>query len=337
METKVTDFKSIILKLASPEKILSWSCGEVTKAETINYRTQRAERDGLFDERIFGPEKDYECYCGKYRRIRYKGIVCEKCGVEVTRSIVRRERMGHLVLASPVSHIWYFRGIPSVLGLLLNLSVPELEKVIYFASYIITKVNEKTKLETFQNLDKEYKAKSKNLIEKEKKAALKAAYDKSKNEINDLRLNKVISEVEYHRLSLKYGDIFEAEIGSEALFNICKKINLAEMRKSLMAEEEKTSNPQLQKKFLKQISLIKAMERVDIRPEWMFLTVLPIIPPAFRPMVQLEGGRHATSDVNDLYRRIINRNNRLKKLIELKAPEVICRNEKRMLQERLML
>ena len=333
METKVTDFKSIILKLASPEKILSWSCGEVTKAETINYRTQRAERDGLFDERIFGPEKDYECYCGKYRRIRYKGIVCEKCGVEVTRSIVRRERMGHLVLASPVSHIWYFRGIPSVLGLLLNLSVPELEKVIYFASYIITKVNEKTKLETFQNLDKEYKAKSKNLIEKEKKAALKAAYDKSKNEINDLRLNKVISEVEYHRLSLKYGDIFEAEIGSEALFNICKKINLAEMRKSLMAEEEKTSNPQLQKKFLKQISLIKAMERVDIRPEWMFLTVLPIIPPAFRPMVQLEGGRHATSDVNDLYRRVINRNNRLKKLIELKAPEVICRNEKRMLQE----
>ena len=333
METKVTDFKSIILKLASPEKILSWSCGEVTKAETINYRTQRAERDGLFDERIFGPEKDYECYCGKYRRIRYKGIVCEKCGVEVTRSIVRRERMGHLVLASPVSHIWYFRGIPSVLGLLLNLSVPELEKVIYFASYIITKVNEKTKLETFQNLDKEYKAKSKNLIEKEKKAALKAAYDKSKNEINDLRLNKVISEVEYHRLSLKYGDIFEAEIGSEALFNICKKINLAEMRKSLMAEEEKTSNPQLQKKFLKQISLIKAMERVDIRPEWMFLTVLPIIPPAFRPMVQLDGGRHATSDVNDLYRRVINRNNRLKKLIELKAPEVICRNEKRMLQE----
>ena len=154
METKVTDFKSIILKLASPEKILSWSCGEVTKAETINYRTQRAERDGLFDERIFGPEKDYECYCGKYRRIRYKGIVCEKCGVEVTRSIVRRERMGHLVLASPVSHIWYFRGIPSVLGLLLNLSVPELEKVIYFASYIITKVNEKTKLETFQNLGK---------------------------------------------------------------------------------------------------------------------------------------------------------------------------------------
>jgi len=333
METKVTDFKSIILKLASPEKILSWSHGEVTKAETINYRTQRAERDGLFDERIFGPEKDYECYCGKYRRIRYKGIVCEKCGVEVTRSIVRRERMGHLVLASPVSHIWYFRGIPSVLGLLLNLSVPELEKVIYFASYIITKVNEKTKLETLQSLDKEYKVKSKNLTEKEKKVALKVAFDKSKNEINDFRLNKVISEVEYHRLSLKYGDIFDAEIGSEALFNICKKIDFAEMRKSLMVESEKTSNPQLQKKFLKQISLIKAMERAGIRPEWMFLTALPIIPPAFRPMVQLDGGRHATSDVNDLYRRVINRNNRLKKLIELKAPEVICRNEKRMLQE----
>ncbi len=333
MDIKVTDFKSIMLKLASPEKILSWSHGEVTKAETINYRTQRAERDGLFDERIFGPEKDYECYCGKYRRIRYKGIVCEKCGVEVTRSIVRRERMGHIALASPVSHIWFFRGIPSVLGLLLNLSVPELEKVIYFASYIITKVNEKAKMEMFQNLDKEYKAKSKNLTEKEKKTALKQAFNKSKNEINDLHLNKVFSEIEYHRLSLKYGDVFEAEIGSEALYNICKKLDLAELRKTLTDEAEHTVNPQLQKKFLKQISLIKAMERAGVRPEWMFLTALPIIPPAFRPMVQLDGGRHATSDVNDLYRRVINRNNRLKKLLELKAPEVICRNEKRMLQE----
>ena len=333
MDTKVTDFASIMLKLASPEKILSWSHGEVTKAETINYRTQRPERDGLFDERIFGPEKDYECYCGKYRRIRYKGIVCEKCGVEVTRSIVRRERMGHIVLASPVAHIWFFRGIPSVLGLLLNLSVPELEKVIYFASYIVTKINEKAKLETLLNLEKEFKAKSKNISEKEKKAALKEAYDKSKNEINDLRLNKILSEAEYIRLSLKYGDIFEAEIGSEAIYNICKKINLAEMRKKLTEEIENTKNPQLQKKFLKQISLIKAMERAGVRPEWMFLTNLPVIPPAFRPMVQLDGGRHATSDVNDLYRRVINRNNRLKKLIELKAPEVICRNEKRMLQE----
>ncbi len=333
METKVTDFDSIMLKLASPEKILSWSKGEVTKAETINYRTQRAERDGLFDERIFGPEKDYECYCGKYRRIRYKGIVCEKCGVEVTRSIVRRERMGHIVLASPVSHIWFFRGIPSVLGLLLNLSVPEIEKVIYFASYIITKVNEKARLETLLNLDKEYKAKSKNITEKEKKSALKEAFDKSKTEINNLLVNKVLAEVEYHRLSLKYGDIFEAEIGSEALYELCKKIDLGQMRKNLIQESEKTSSPQAQKKILKQISLIKAMEIAGIRPEWMFLTALPIIPPAFRPMVQLDGGRHATSDVNDLYRRVINRNNRLKKLLELKAPEVITRNEKRMLQE----
>ena len=333
MDTKVTDFKSIMLKLASPEKILSWSHGEVTKAETINYRTQRAERDGLFDERIFGPEKDYECYCGKYRRIRYKGIICEKCGVEVTRSIVRRERMGHVTLASPVAHIWYFRGIPSVLGLLLNLSVPELEKVIYFANYIITKVNEKAKLEMLLNLEKEYRAKLKNITEKEKKATLKGAYDKSKSEINDFRLNKVISEIEYHHLSLKYGDIFEAEIGAEALYNICKKINLGETRKSLMEETEKISNPQLQKKILKQISFVKAMERAGMRPEWMFLSALPIIPPAFRPMVQLDGGRHATSDVNDLYRRVINRNNRLKKLLELKAPEVICRNEKRILQE----
>jgi DNA-directed RNA polymerase subunit beta' len=333
MDTKVTDFKSIMLKLASPEKILSWSKGEVTKAETINYRTQRAERDGLFDERIFGPEKDYECYCGKYRRIRYKGIVCEKCGVEVTRSIVRRERMGHVALASPVTHIWFFRGIPSVLGSLLDLSVPDLEKVIYFASYIVTKVNEKAKLETLSNLDKEFKMKTKNLTEKNKKTSFKEAFDKSKSEINELRLNKVMSEIEYHRLSLKYGDIFEAEIGSEALYNICKKINLQEMRKSLTAELQNTSNPQLQKKLLKRIGLIKAMDGTNIRPEWMFLTVLPIIPPAFRPMVQLDGGRHATSDVNDLYRRVINRNNRLKKLLELKAPEVITRNEKRMLQE----
>ena len=333
MDTKVTDFKSILLKLASPEKILSWSHGEVTKAETINYRTQRAERDGLFDERIFGPEKDYECYCGKYRRIRYKGMVCEKCGVEVTRSIVRRERMGHIGLATPVAHIWFFRGIPSVLGLLLNLSVPELEKVIYFAGYIITKVNEKVKIETLQNLDKEYKAKSKNLTEKDKKIAIKEAFDKSKNEIDGIRLNKVMAEVEYHRISLKYGDMFEAEIGSEALYNICKRINLNEMLKKLTEEAGQTVNPQLHKKILKQISLIKAMERAGIRPDWMFLTVLPIIPPAFRPMVQLDGGRHATSDINDLYRRVINRNNRLKKLLELKAPEVICRNEKRMLQE----
>jgi len=329
----VTDFKSILLRLASPEKILSWSRGEVTKAETINYRTQRAERDGLFDERIFGPEKDYECYCGKYRRIRYKGIICEKCGVEVTRSIVRRERMGHIALATPVAHIWFFRGVPSVLGLLLNLSVPELEKVIYFAGYIITKVNEKEKAETFRNLEKEYKAKSKNILEKEKKAAFKESYDRSKNEIEGFRRNKVVSETEYHRLSLKYGDIFEAEIGPGALYNICKQLDFNQLKKDLIEEAVGITNPQSHKKILNRISLAKAMERAGIRPEWMFVTVLPIIPPAFRPMVQLDGGRHATSDVNDLYRRVINRNNRLKKLIELKAPEVICRNEKRMLQE----
>ncbi len=333
METKVTDFKSILLKLASPEAITNWSRGEVTKAETINYRTQRPERDGLFDERIFGPEKDYECYCGKYRRIRYKGIVCEKCGVEVTRSIVRRERMGHIVLASPVAHIWFFRGIPSALGLLLDISVPELEKVVYFAGYIVTKVNEKVKIETLQNLDKEYKAKSKNITEKEKKMAIKEAFDRSKTEINGIRMNKVLSEVEYHRLSLKYGDMFEAEIGSEALRNICKRINFAEARKELAEQAASATSPQVQKKIVKQISLLKSMERAGVRPEWMFLTMIPIIPPAFRPMVQLDGGRHATSDINDLYRRVINRNNRLKKLLELKAPEVITRNEKRMLQE----
>src|SRR3989344_3723394 len=195
METKVTDFKSIVIKLASPEKILAWSRGEVTKPETINYRTQRAEKDGLFDERIFGPEKDYECYCGKYRRIRYKGIICAKCGVEVTRSVVRRERMGHIKLASPVSHIWFLRGVPSHIGVLLDISVPDLEKVIYFGGYIITKVDEKKREEMMQSLDREYKSKLKAITVKEEKDALKAAFDKAKAEIKSISLHTVVSEI----------------------------------------------------------------------------------------------------------------------------------------------
>ena len=334
METKVTDFKSISIKLASPEKILAWSRGEVTKPETINYRTQRAEKDGLFDERIFGPEKDYECYCGKYRRIRYKGIICDKCGVEVTRSVVRRERMGHIKLASPVSHIWFMRGVPSRIGLVLNLSIPELERVIYFAGYVIIKVNDKAKEEALRELEREFKSKTKKDGMKEKdKSSLKEAWDAAKKELDSIRIKRVLSEVEYHRLSLRWGEVFEAGIGAEALFKLCKDVNMPALRKDLENELEETENPQARKKVIKRLSLVKAMERSGTRPEWMFLNIIPVSPPALRPMVQLEGGRHATSDVNDLYRRVINRNNRLKKLLELKAPEVIVRNEKRMLQE----
>ncbi|MBU3925785.1 DNA-directed RNA polymerase subunit beta' [Patescibacteria group bacterium] len=332
MNTKVTDFKSITLKLASPEKILSWSHGEVTKPETINYRTQRAERNGLFCERIFGPEKDYECYCGKYRRVRYKGIICEKCGVEITRSIVRRERMGHLSLAIPVAHIWFLRGIPSTIGALLNLPLIEVEKVIYFAGYIITKINETARSTVLKNLDIEFNSKLKVAKNKEEKDNLKDRYSKAKEEINDIKIYKVVSEPIYYHLSLKYGEVFEAGIGPEAIYNIFKNFDL---KKELDIAEEKLKNlTSLDKqKAINKYNLLRSMIRSGTRPEWLFLTVLPIIPPALRPMVALDGGRHATSDLNDLYRRVINRNNRLKKLMEIKAPEVIQRNEKRMLQE----
>src|SRR3989338_2449188 len=248
MDTKVTNFKSILLKLASPEKILSWSHGEVTKPETINYRTQRSERDGLFDERIFGPEKDNECYCGKYRRIRYKGIVCEKCGVEVTRSIVRRERMGHIGLASPVSHIWFFRGVPSRIGLLLNLSINDLEKIIYFAGYIVTHINEERKNELMKNLEKEFKAKVKSVVTKKEKENLKESADNARKDLADLKIHKILSEVEYHRFSLKYGDIFEAGIGAETLYNVCKNTSLSALKEEILKDLEKAS-PQNKKKI----------------------------------------------------------------------------------------
>jgi len=332
MNIKTTDFDSILLKLASPEDILSWSHGEITKAETINYRTQRPEREGLFDERIFGPEKDYECYCGKYRRIRYKGIICEKCGVEITRSIVRRERMGHIALVAPVAHIWFLRGIPSRLGLILNMSISELEKIIYFAGYVVTRVEEGEKNEILKAIEKEYKQKNKRLTSKQDKTALKEALADAKNDLSEIVLGRVLDEVLYRRLSLKYGEIFEAGAGAETLYEICKNINLDNLIKKYEKEIEGAS-AQASKKINKQLSLIVSMRKSNIRPEWMFLTALPVIPPALRPIVQLDGGRHATSDVNDLYRRVLNRNNRLKKLLELKAPEVIIKNEKRMLQE----
>ncbi len=376
------DFRAIRIKLASPEAILSWSYGEVTKPETINYRTQKPEKEGLFSEAIFGPTKDWECYCGKYRRIRYKGIVCDKCGVEVTRAIVRRERMGHITLASPVSHIWFLRGVPSKMGLLLDLGVQELEKVIYFGAYIVTDVDEEARGRVIAEIEREYKAKAKTLESKGKSRELKALRDQALEELAGIKKYKVLSELEYYDLSLKYGEVFKADIGAEAVRRIFENMDLAEVKQDVLRKMEKTdllkgdadaagiiaaggevsssggpigstaaletefpignsvsksrksaSDGVDKKKQLRRLRLVEALMRNNIRPEWMFISVVPVIPPDLRPMVPLDGGRYASSDVNDLYRRVINRNNRLKKLIDLKSPEVIVRNEKRMLQE----
>ena len=327
-----TNFDSITLKLASPERIKEWSYGEVTKPETINYRTGRSERSGLFDERIFGPEKDYECYCGKYRRIRYKDIICEKCGVEVTRSIVRRDRMGHIELASPVSHIWFLRGVPSRMSTLLNITVSDLEKVIYFAGYIVIKVSAEEKETISKNLESEFKSKIKSANNEEEKEKLKELLLNTKREIAEIVPGKVLNEIAYHHFGLKYGSCFEASIGAEAIFTIFKNLDLEKLKAETLAMIPKASSID-KEKLEKRMSLIRSMLHSGIRPEWMFLTVIPVIPPALRPMVALDGGRHATSDLNDLYRRVINRNNRLKKLKEINAPDVILRNEKRIIQE----
>lgn len=328
----ITEFDHITLKLASPEQIKEWSYGEVTKPETINYRTGRSERGGLFDEKIFGPEKDYECYCGKYRRIRYKDIICEKCGVEVTRSIVRRERMGHIELATPVAHIWFLRGVPSRMSILLNISVSDLEKVIYFAGYIITKVHEDEKRTLIEGLDREYKTKLKNSNDDDTKEKLRALLSNTKKEIGEIYEGKVLNEISFHYYSLRYGTCFEANIGAEAIYSIFKNLDLNKLKIHTEAMIEKASTIE-KEKLQKRLSLIRAMTYAGIRPEWMFMTIIPIIPPVLRPMVALDGGRHATSDLNDLYRRVINRNNRLKKLKEINAPDVILRNEKRIIQE----
>ncbi len=320
------------LKLASPERILEWSHGEITKPETINYRTQRSEKHGLFDEKIFGPEKDYECYCGKYKGIRYKGIVCDKCGVEITRSIVRRERMGHIELCTPVAHIWFLRSVPSRMALLLGASAAEIEKVVYFAGYIVTKVNEDGKKRLLSELESEYKSKYKSTHDDKERDALKEKMSLAKAEIDGILIGRVLDELEYHRFSVKYGGLFEAEIGAESIYKIFRSIDLTDLEKTLLAKYQKAGAAE-REKLAKRLSLISGMIAAGIRPEWMFLTRIPVIPPALRPMVALEGGRHATSDVNDLYRRVINRNNRLKKLLDIHAPEVILRNEKRILQE----
>lgn len=374
-DTKAVEFTAIRLKLASPEVIHGWSFGEVTKPETINYRTQKPEKSGLFAEEIFGPSKDWECYCGKYKRIRYKGIVCDKCGVEVTRAVVRRERMGHIDLAAPVSHIWFLRGVPSKIGMMLGLSVQELEKVIYFASFVVTNVDEQLRAETLKQIDSEFQQKRKSIeaetnqsanelkqkkahdvvaakpekaadVEKrfdeelqnltvlkdEKLKTLEAAVNLAKKELKDLKKYDIISENMYHDLSLKYGHVFEAGIGAETILHLLREIDLAKTAEVLEKEvEEAPLNKK--RRLVRRLKLVKNFILNGLRPEWMIMTTIPIIPPDLRPMVQLDGGRFATSDLNDLYRRVINRNNRLKRLIELNAPEVICRNEKRMLQE----
>jgi len=326
------NYTGVNLKLASPEQILEWSYGEVTKPETINYRTQRPEKLGLFDERIFGPVEDYECSCKKYRGIRYKGIVCEKCGVEITRAIVRRERMGHIDLCVPVSHIWFLRGVPSRIAMILGLTASSIEKVIYFAGYIVTQVSEENRTRILRELDTEFKAKLKTLQNEDAKEALKTRMDDTKREIEGLKEGVVLDEVTFHKFSIKYSTLFEARIGAEAIFDLFKRLDLNALAARLELEHEKAGALE-RAKLDKRLTLVRGMITSGVKPEWMFLTRIPVIPPAIRPMVALEGGRHASSDLNDLYRRVINRNNRLKKLLDIQAPDVILRNEKRILQE----
>ncbi|MCB1497651.1 MAG: DNA-directed RNA polymerase subunit beta', partial [Bauldia sp.] len=286
-------FDQIRISIASPEKILSWSFGEIKKPETINYRTFKPERDGLFCARIFGPIKDYECLCGKYKRMKYKGIICEKCGVEVTLARVRRERMGHIELAAPVAHIWFLKSLPSRIGMLLDMTLKDLERILYFENYIVIEPG-----------------------------------------LTPLKERQLLSEDEYLKAQDEYGeDSFTADIGAEAIRKMLVALDLKKLTVDLRQEIAESTTELKPKKLAKRLKLVEAFIESGNRPEWMILKVVPVIPPDLRPLVPLDGGRFATSDLNDLYRRVINRNNRLKRLIELRAPDIIIRNEKRMLQE----
>src|ERR1700736_2314862 len=287
----VNNFDAMRIGLASPEQIRAWSFGEVKKPETINYRTLKPERDGLFCEKIFGPTKDWECHCGKYKRIRFKGMICDRCGVEITRAKVRRERMGHIELATPVTHIWYFKGVPSRIGILLDMSPRQLEKVIYFAAYVVTDPGDTT-----------------------------------------LTKREILTEQKYRESREKYGTRFKSGMGAEAIRELLRDLNLRKLQEDLRREFKETSG-QKRIKAIKRLEVVEAFLASGHKPERMIPSALPGIAPELRPMVQLDGGRFATSDLNDLYRRVINRNNRLKRLLELSAPEIIIRNEKRMLQE----
>jgi len=294
VSTNIDQFDFIKIGIASPERVLGWSHGEVLKPETINYRTLKPERDGLFCERIFGPSKDWECYCGKYKRVRHRGIVCERCGVEVTESKVRRHRMGHIKLAAPVTHIWFLKGIPSYLGLILDMALKDLEQIIYFNSYVVLDPGN-----------------------------------------TELKVNQLLSEEEYENILEENEEAqLEVGIGAEAIQVLLSRLNLQEISDTLKAElEEMTGSSQKRVKPLKRLRLVESLMTSGTIPTWMVMDALPVIPPDLRPMVQLDGGRFATSDLNDLYRRVINRNNRLSRLLEMGAPEIIVRNEKRMLQE----
>ena len=329
-----SDFNAMRLRIASPEEIIKWSHGEVIKPETINYRTQRPEKDGLFSERIFGPTKDWECYCGKYRRIRYKGLVCDRCNVEVTRSIVRRERMGHIKLAAPVAHIWFFKNSPSKLSSILGVPLPKLERVLYYAAYIVTAVNEESRKRVLKQLEQEFDARKKSSRKEGVKVdELKKGLTEAKDMLESLELGQVLNETEYFNLSRRFADVFEAGSGAEAIRKILEQTDLKKLISEIQKELKDVKDPSKEIRLIKRLKIATQLYRNDMRPEWMIMTVLPVLPPDLRPMVALDGGRYATSDLNDLYRRVINRNNRLKKLLEIKAPEVIVTNEKRMLQE----
>ncbi len=359
------DLNAIRISLASPEQIRSWSHGEVTKAETINYRTLKPERDGLFCERIFGPTKDFECHCGKYKKVRYKGVVCDKCGVEVAHSSVRRERMGHIELAAAVTHIWFTKSVPSRLGLLLSLAPRKLESVIYFARYIVISVNEEARQGKIHQIEEEV---AQGIIEEEervnreveelqgkaegevveesvirevnklragfveKRAELEGELKVRRGELEDIEPLKILNEEDYQGLKDRYGDIFEAGMGAEAILEILKNIDIEKLHQVLLGNI-RTASGQQREKISKRLQVVEAFRLSGNKPEWMILTVLPVLPPALRPVVQLNGGRFVISDLNDLYRRVINRNNRLRRLIGLGAPQAIIRNEKRMLQE----
>ena len=286
------EFDIIRIGLASPDMIRSWSFGEVKKPETINYRTFKPERDGLFCAKIFGPTKDYECLCGKYKRLKHRGVVCEKCGVEVTLSRVRRERMGHIELASPVAHIWFLRSLPSRIGLMLDMTLRDLERVLYFEAYVVVDPG-----------------------------------------MTQLEKGQLLSEEAYYDAIEEHGDEFEAKMGAEAIQGLLRNLNLDIEIPRLREELQQTTSESRQKKIAKRLKIMEAFASSGNKPEWMILTVLPVLPPDLRPLVPLDGGRFATSDLNDLYRRVINRNNRLKRLLDLNAPDIIVRNEKRMLQE----
>ena len=373
------DFNAIRISLASPDQIKIWSYGEVAKPETINYRTLRPEKDGLFCERIFGPTKDWECYCGKYKKIRYKGVICDRCGVEVARAKVRRERMGHITLAAPVAHIWFSKGTPSRLGLMLDLSPRNLDRVLYFAQYLITNVDSELQAMRIEELQKELddgieriesegEAKLEELNSQlaelgesveagdeeedpddprrkleadihtttleidEKRDELEEELASQIDDLESLSVGGLLTESRYRELRDQYAGIFEAGMGAEAVLQVLAKLDIEELRDRLREEMQSTSG-QRRKKAIKRMSVVEAFRNSGNKPDWMVLTSLPVLPPELRPMVQLDGGRFATSDLNDLYRRVINRNNRLKRLIDLSAPEIIVRNEKRMLQE----